>query len=114
MTSLKLAILSDMNFIRLIKDNPLIESEQSIKLPPRYACILHNDHFTTRDFVVHVLVSIFHLDEAQAQKKMLEVHRNGQGCIGNYSYDIALTKALYTEKKARKNQFPLKCTIEPL
>ena len=82
--------------------------------PPRYSCILHNDHFTTRDFVVYVLVSVFQLGEADAELKMLEVHKQGKGRVGSYSSDIARTKANQTEKLARDNDFPLKCTVEPL
>lgn len=82
--------------------------------PPRYSCLLHNDHFTTREFVVYVLVSVFQLKEEDAQRKMLEVHRQGKGRVGDYSYDIARTKANQTEKLARDNDFPLKCTVEPL
>ena len=82
--------------------------------PPRYSCLLHNDHFTTREFVVYVLVSVFQLSESEAQKKMLDVHTQGKGRVGNYSYDIARTKAVQTEKLARDNDFPLKCTVEPL
>jgi ATP-dependent Clp protease adaptor protein ClpS len=82
--------------------------------PPRYSCILHNDNFTTREFVVYVLVKIFTLKEADAQRKMLEVHKQGKGRVGSYSWDVAKTKATTCEKLARDHDFPLKCTVEPL
>ncbi len=96
-------------------DTGLLEKTKSIVTePPRYSCILHNDHFTTRDFVVYVLMTVYQMKTEDAQRKMLEVHREGKGRIGNYSFDIARTKAIQTEKLARDNDFPLKCTVEPL
>lgn len=100
---------------RSSSDTGLLEKTKPvIAEPPRYSCLLHNDHFTTRDFVVYVLVAVFQLKEEDARKKMLEVHKQGKGRVGNYSFDIARTKALQTEKLARDNDFPLKCTVEPL
>lgn len=100
---------------RSSSDTGVLEKTKTILTePPRYSCLLHNDHFTTREFVVYVLVSVFQLKEEDAQKKMLEVHRQGKGRVGDYSYDIARTKATQTEKLARDNDFPLKCTVEPL
>ena len=64
--------------------------------------------------MVYVLKTIFQLDEAGAQQKMLEVHKQGKGRIGNYSYDVAKSRATQTEKLARDNDFPLKCTVEPV
>jgi ATP-dependent Clp protease adaptor protein ClpS len=100
---------------RSSSDTGLMEKTKPIIAePPRYSCLLHNDHFTTREFVVYVLMSVFLLKEADAQGKMLEVHKQGKGRVGNYSYDIARTKANQTEKLARDNDFPLKCTVEPM
>lgn len=90
------------------------KTKPRIAEPPRYSCLLHNDHFTTRDFVVYVLVSVFKLSEKEAELKMLQVHKDGKGRVGNYSYDIARTRATQTEALARDNDFPLKCTVEPL
>jgi ATP-dependent Clp protease adaptor protein ClpS len=96
-------------------DTGLLEKTRTIITePPRYSCILHNDHFTTRDFVVYVLISVYQMKPEDAQHKMLEVHKQGRGRVGNYSYDMARTKATQTEKLARDNDFPLKCTVEPL
>ena len=100
---------------RSSSDTGLMEkTKPRITEPPRYSCILHNDHFTTREFVVYALMSVFQLSEVDAERKMLEVHKEGKGRVGNYSYDIARTKATQTEKLARDNDFPLKCTVEPL
>jgi ATP-dependent Clp protease adaptor protein ClpS len=92
----------------------LEKTKPNIAEPPRYSCILHNDHFTTRDFVVYVLISVYQMKTEDAQRKMLEVHKQGRGRVGNFSFDIARTKATQTEKLARDNDFPLKCTVEPL
>ena len=100
---------------RPTSDTGLLEKTKPIIAePPRYSCLLHNDHFTTREFVVYVLVSVFQLKEEDAQRKMLEVHKQGKGRVGNFSFDIARTKATQTENLARDNDFPLKCTVEPL
>ena len=96
-------------------DTGLLEkTRDKVAEPPRYSCVIHNDNFTTREFVVYVLVKIFLLQERDARKKMMDVHRNGKGRVGNYSYDIASTKANQTVKLAQDNDYPLKCTVEPL
>ena len=92
----------------------LQRNKETAKEPPRYTCMLHNDHFTTREFVVYVLIAVFQLSDAEAQKKMLEVHKQGKGSVGNFSYDVARSKAMKTEKLARDNEFPLKCTVETI
>lgn len=91
-----------------------VKKKPALTEPPRYSCLLHNDHFTTREFVVYVLVAVFQLSETDAERKMLEVHKDGKGRVGNFSFDIARSKASQTEKLARDNDFPLKCTVEPL
>lgn len=117
---MKVGLLRQVGYIgpmatRSSSDTGLLEKTKPIITePPRYSCLLHNDHFTTREFVVYVLISIFQLKETDAEHKMLEVHQQGKGRVGNYSYDIARTKANQTEKLARDNDFPLKCTVEPL
>jgi len=96
-------------------DTGLLEkTKDKVAEPPRYSCVIYNDNFTTREFVVYVLVKIFLLQEKDAMKKMMDVHRNGKGRVVNYSYDIASTKANQTVKLAQDNDYPLKCTVEPL
>ncbi|MGQ9616986.1 MAG: ATP-dependent Clp protease adaptor ClpS [Spirochaetota bacterium] len=77
-----------------------------------YRVILHNDHYTTMDFVVEVIVKVFHKPVLEATKIMLDVHRRGTGIVGVYPYDIAATKRAQVIKMAREREFPLKCTIE--
>ncbi len=99
----------------VFRDTGVLEkTRDKLTEPPRYSCVLHNDHFTTRDFVVYVLVKIFQLSEPDAMKKMMDVHKSGKGRVGNYSYDIASTKANQTVQLAKDNDFPLKCTVEPV
>jgi ATP-dependent Clp protease adaptor protein ClpS len=79
----------------------------------RYMVVFHNDDYTTRDFVVHVLVKFFFLTETEATHIMLNVHHKGQGVAGVFSRDVAETKAVQVTEYARTHQMPLKVTAEP-
>jgi ATP-dependent Clp protease adaptor protein ClpS len=74
--------------------------------------ILVNDDYTTMDFVIEVLIGVFHKPAAEATRIMLDVHENGKGVCGVYTYDIATTKIDLVHKLARKREFPLKCSLE--
>jgi ATP-dependent Clp protease adaptor protein ClpS len=87
--------------------------KERVKPPPLYKVILHNDDYTTMEFVVWVLQTVFHHDESTATAIMLHVHRNGLGVAGIYPYDIAETRAAQTEALARAQEYPLRCTVEP-
>ncbi|MEW6526701.1 MAG: ATP-dependent Clp protease adapter ClpS [Spirochaetota bacterium] len=89
-----------------------VKKDIKVKKPRMYKVILHNDHYTTMDFVVEVLVKIFHKNIMEATELMLQVHRNGFGICGVYTYDIAQTKANQVHSLARQREFPLKCTVE--
>ncbi len=80
--------------------------------PKMYRVILHNDHYTTMDFVVSVLMKVFHKSAAEATKIMLDVHNKGKGLCGVYTYDIAVTKVAQVDKMAKENEFPLKSSYE--
>lgn len=88
-------------------------TEERTQEPPMYRVILHNDDYTTRDFVVEVLVYLFHkhLDEAVAL--MWKVHRHGSGVAGIFPRDIAATKVSTVTSLAREHGFPLRTTMEP-
>jgi len=87
--------------------------ERSELRPPRmYRVILHNDHYTTMEFVVDILVNVFHKPAIEAKSIMLAVHRRGSGVCGIYSYDIARTKVSRVLALAREQEFPLQCTFE--
>lgn len=90
----------------------LEDAEDQFKEPEMYVVVLHNDHYTTMDFVVEVLVTVFHKSAAEATKIMLDVHRKGKGLVGLYPYDIAATKVSQVHEMAEQQEFPLRCTIE--
>jgi ATP-dependent Clp protease adaptor protein ClpS len=90
------------------------ELESSLKLdePAKYNVLLHNDDYTTMDFVVEILMNIFHKSLMEAEQIMLNIHRLGKAICGTYTYDIAQTKVYQVKQLARKNGFPLLATIE--
>ncbi len=83
-----------------------------IKKPALYKVLLLNDNYTTMDFVVYILESIFNKPPVEAVQIMLHVHKNGSGLAGVYTKDIAETKINIVHDIALKNQFPLKCVME--
>ena len=85
---------------------------QRVKKPRLYKVLLHNDDYTTMEFVVWVLQTVFHHDEATATGIMLHVHHNGVGVAGVYSHEIAETRASKVEALAREHEFPLRCSLE--
>lgn len=87
-------------------------SSTRVKKPRMYRVVLHNDDFTPMEFVVEVLMYIFHQSSEQATKIMFEVHERGRGQVGVYTYDVAQTKVRQTNELARKMEFPLKTTVE--
>jgi ATP-dependent Clp protease adaptor protein ClpS len=91
---------------------PEVDDEQEIREPKMYRVILHNDHYTTMDFVVEVLIAIFHKPVADATRIMLDVHKKGAGICGVYTYDIAATRVSRVHQLAQKREFPLKCSLE--
>jgi len=80
--------------------------------PPLYEVLLHNDDYTTQEFVVYVLQRIFHHDAESAHRIMLHVHTKGIGVAGVFPFEIAETKVNKTMELARENEFPLLCTME--
>ena len=89
-----------------------LESEQSLKKPDMYRVLLHNDHYTTMDFVVEILTTVFHMQAAKATQVMLDVHKKGSGVCGVFTYDIAVTKVEKVHLMAKEKQFPLRCSYE--
>lgn len=84
-----------------------------LKEPRKYAVILHNDDYTTMEFVIEVLKRFFRKNEQEAMEITMRVHHAGSGLAGIYSYDIAETKVSQVTDHARDNGHPLKCTAEP-
>ena len=83
-----------------------------IKKPKIYKVIMHNDDYTTMEFVIKVLVEVFNKNIIDAEKIMLDVHRKGKGVAGIYSYDIAVTKVSVAMSMAKNEGFPFKLTTE--
>jgi len=90
----------------------LFDEDTDTKEPDEYRVILLNDDFTTMEFVVAVIMSVFHKELLDATRIMLDVHRKGKGVVGTYTYDIAATKINRVHEMARENGFPLKCIME--
>ena len=86
--------------------------KERVKKPRLYKVIFHNDDYTTMEFVVWVLETVFHHDETTATEIMLHVHHNGMGVAGVYSYEIAETRVKKVEALARDHEFPLRCSME--
>lgn len=91
----------------------LTDIDEEITEPPLYKVLLHNDDFTTKEFVVTVLVSVFNKSLDEATKLMWSVHRNGLGVAGVYPFEVAETKIGIVRATAEENGFPLKMTMEP-
>ncbi len=92
--------------------NVLEENKHDISEPDMYRVLLHNDHYTTMDFVVEVLQTVFQKHLLEATKIMLDVHRKGIGTAGTYTMDIAKTKTRQVKQMAKAREFPLHCTFE--
>ena len=88
-------------------------TEKKLKKPPLFRVLLHNDHYTTREFVVDVLRGVFHHSETEAIRIMLHVHHNGIGVAGIYPFEVAETKIRTVEALAREREFPLRLSMEP-
>ncbi|MDR3240250.1 MAG: ATP-dependent Clp protease adaptor ClpS [Clostridiales bacterium] len=80
--------------------------------PKMFAVVLHNDEITTMDFVVELLVKIFHKTAADGAAIMMEVHSGGLGVAGVYTYDVAVTKKRQADQLSRERNFPLKLTLD--
>src|SRR5881628_2465262 len=91
---------------------PVAEGEEKVEEPPLFKVLLHNDDYTTMEFVVFVLQSIFNMPEDQAVQVMLNVHVQGIGVAGIYTYEIAEMKVGKTTALAREHEFPLLVTME--
>ena len=88
-------------------------SEQKLERPRMWRVLLHNDDYTTQEFVVWVLEAVFRKPRAEAVAIMLSVHRSGIGVAGVYTHDVAETKLKKTRQMAEEQEFPLLVTMEP-
>ncbi len=87
-------------------------AEEELEEPKRYKVLLHNDDYTTMDFVILVLKKVFHKNEEEATQIMMKVHKEGVGICGIYTAEVAETKVHLVRNMAQKQGYPLKCTME--
>jgi ATP-dependent Clp protease adaptor protein ClpS len=88
------------------------KSFDEVDEPPMYRVLIHNDDYTTMEFVVDILMQIFHKSFESATKIMLSVHQQGVGLCGVYTFDVAATKVDEVHDRASEHGFPLKSTME--
>ena len=86
--------------------------EAKVQTPALFKVLMHNDDYTTMEFVIEVLQDVFHKSQPEAEKIMLTIHFQGLGYCGTFPYAIAETKAEQTRSKARQAGFPLRCSLE--
>ncbi|MDR2965124.1 MAG: ATP-dependent Clp protease adaptor ClpS [Treponema sp.] len=96
-----------------VKDKPASKTTEKYKEPEQFKVILLNDNYTTMEFVVDVLMVVFHKNLEDAYQIMLDVHKKGRGIVGVYTWDIAVTKMEQVHAAAESNDYPLKCVVEP-
>jgi len=92
--------------------NASVKRNSKKKAPKLHMVYMHNDNYTTMEFVVRVLESVFHKSTMEANSIMLNIHVKGAGKCGAYPLEIAETKVNKVHAMARKEEFPLRCTIE--
>lgn len=88
-------------------------SRTKLKPPSLWRVILHNDDYTTQEFVVFILRAIFRKTDAEAVRIMLDTHQKGKGVAGVYPHEVAESKVLQVKALAEQNEYPLLCTLEP-
>jgi ATP-dependent Clp protease adaptor protein ClpS len=90
-----------------------VKARPKLEKPRLYRVILHNDDYTTREFVVFLLQYIFNMTEPDAVARMLEIHTQGSGVAGIYTHEVAETKVATVISLARESEYPLLCTMQP-
>lgn len=103
--------MADPKIRERIQTDP--QSDELVEHPRLWKVLLHNDDFTTQEFVVWVLESIFHLAHMEAFAIMMHVHQSGVGVAGLFTRDVAETKVRATQQLAEQHEYPLLVTIEP-
>ena len=105
--------MAEWDFDRERDEEFAVEERRKTRRPRKWKVILHNDDYTTMEFVIHVLITHFHKPPAEATHVMLQVHQKGIGVAGVYSREVAETKVAEVTDEARANGMPLKLTTEP-
>ena len=83
-----------------------------LKEPKHYRVMMHNDDFTTMEFVVEILIDIFHKNQSEAERRLLRLHQSGMAAVGVYPFDIAMTKIYEATERAKQEDFPFRLTAE--
>ena len=91
----------------------LTEKKEKVKVPRLFKVLLHNDDYTTMEFVIIVLKKVFYKTDTEATHIMLNVHKKGKGKAGVFTYEIAETKVSQVHSYAESHNHPLKCSMEP-
>lgn len=94
------------------KTQPKQKTQEQVATPPLFKVLMHNDDYTTMEFVIEVLRDVFRKSATEAEKIMLTIHFQGVGHCGTFPYAIAETKADQVRLRARKSGFPLRCSLE--
>ena len=94
------------------KQTVLLDKQARIKPPPLYMVLMHNDDYTTMEFVVEVLQRVFSKPLSEANRIMLNIHNKGVGFCGTYPFEIAETKVTQVHSMAREAGFPLHCSLK--
>ena len=93
---------------------PDVESRPQTRQPPMYKVLMHNDDYTTMEFVVETLVEIFHKSPTEANRIMLHIHFKGLGTCGVYPYEVAETKVSKVHALAGSRGYPLRCSLDEI
>lgn len=96
-----------------IDEEVLTEKKEKVKVPRLFKVLLHNDDYTTMEFVIFILKKFFFKSDTEATHIMLSVHKKGVGVAGVFPYGIAEMKVSQVHSFAESNSHPLKCSLEP-
>nr|WP_320011456.1 ATP-dependent Clp protease adapter ClpS [uncultured Desulfobulbus sp.] len=96
----------------IVQEKLETSDREAVQEPPLYKVLLHNDDYTTMDFVVMILQTVFQKNTEEATQIMLNVHHQGIGIAGVYTREIAETKVETVHQMAKQHQFPLRCSLE--
>ncbi len=95
-----------------VEEEVTSETKDEVREPSMFRVLLHNDDYTTMEFVIEILIIVFNKSPEEAVEIMLNVHRKGIGICGVYTYEVSETKVNIVHVLAQENGFPLKCTME--
>ncbi|MBN2650768.1 MAG: ATP-dependent Clp protease adaptor ClpS [Spirochaetales bacterium] len=101
--------MSSKEILKTIEQN---DTDLDLREPSMFTVVMHNDHYTTMEFVVNVLIDVFQKDYLEAERIMTKIHEQGKSNVAAYPFDIARTKVQVVHDLAKEAGFPLKCTCK--